>query len=307
MVSISVMINIQDFLKCIKFGDWACSSGRHFYKGRELDLHEILEQSTSFSDDYVQCESIYHMSQLKLPEVVDIRILQGLKDRFYSLVEKHYLKNVKKYGKVIPKIFQADGEEYSNLILNHSSCGASMRAPVLGFINANDHTLFTLSAMTHLHPEAISGSFAIVYAVKKLKESDEFIEECIKGAEIGERTAKNFINSIEKNVKHESISEKIQDVITTENVYSSIKNIRKEGIETRFVVPSSILIAKKAINFNNPKDAISYVVRKSYEIGVDPDTICSISMGMLGSHYDQDIVDEVDSIWKKYPMKSGTF
>jgi len=161
--------------------------------------------------------------------------------------------------------------------------------------------------MTHLHPEAISGSFAIGYAVKKLKEFDDFIEECIKGAEIGEKIANNFINSIGKNVKYVSISKKIQDVITTENVYSSIKNIRKEGIETRFVAPASILIAKKAINLNDPKDAISYVVRKSYEIGGDPDTICSISMGMLGTHYNQDVVDEIDSIWKKYPMKSDTF
>jgi len=296
------MIDIQDFLKCIKFGDWACSSGRHLYRGKELNLHEILKQSTTYSDDYVQCEAIYQMSQWKLPKVVEVRTLEKLKNKFYSLVEGHFLKNQRKYGQVTPKIFQTSGEEYMNLILNHSSCGAAMRAPVLGFIGANDYTLFILSAMTHLHPEAVSGAFAIGYATKKLKESKDFIEVCKKGAENGERVVNNFMKSIGKNVSHVSIHGKIQDVITTKNAYNTIKSIRKEGTETRFVVPSSILIAEKAINLNNPKDAISYVIRESYRIGGDPDTICSISMGLIGAHYNQEIINEIDSIWKKYSL-----
>jgi ADP-ribosylglycohydrolase len=294
------MIGAEDFLRCVRFGDWVCSGAKHRLKGKRKKFNEILKMATGYSDDYTESKAIYDMRNIPIPEKPSISDLEHLKDKFCLHLKDHFLGHKEVYGRTLPEIFKSKGSEYLELIIKHSTCGAAMRAPVLGFIGAGNHRLFCLSAMTHLHPEAVAGAFAVVYSVNALKRSKSFIDYALRGSDIGEGLAEDYLSSVGKGVEYAHLPEIIEKVLSTNEPYSSIKDVKKEGIETRFVVPASFLVVRDALSLDNPESALRYLVEKSFEIGGDPDTICSISTGLASIYYKEKLLEKIDAFWKVY-------
>lgn len=293
-------MKIKDFLRCVRFGDWSCSGGKHRLKGKKRGFQEILRMATGYSDDYVQNKTVYDMCNIQVTEKPTVSDLERLKDEFYSRLKSHFWGHREMYGRTSAKIFQSENSEFLDLILRHSSCGAAMRAPVLGFIGIDNQRLFCLSAMTHLHPEAVAGAFAVAYSVNSLKKSRDFIHQAIKGSHIGENQAKGYIKSVGQDIEYISLSETIEKVLSTNDPYTSIKDIKREGIETRFVVPASIFIARDALLSDNPESALKHSVERSFEIGGDPDTICTMSTAMISAYYQEKILKKIDTLWENY-------
>jgi len=294
--------SVRLYLKSIWFGDTACSGGHHYIKGQQTQFEEILSLSDpGYSDDLIENVAMLNL-HAKIPLNIDLISLKSLCKRFYELIKPHYETASERYSPDYPQLFSAeDLFAYLQVTINHSNCGGAMRSGILGLLGMNDQDIFSLVAMTHLHPEAVAGAFAVssaVHAASLGQSLESVIENAILGAEKGEKMA-----TINFNI---SVHKRIGIVLETKNPYYQVVLDGQEGIETRFVVPAAILIVSQT-NGMSPDKALRQVVEKAFSIGGDPDTIASISMGILGAYMGDDLSNEIDIILANHPqMKSAS-
>jgi ADP-ribosylglycohydrolase len=303
--------NVKLYLKSIWFGDTACSGGQHYIKGQQTSFEGILSLSDpGYSDDLIENLAMLALHDT-IPSHIDLISLKSLCNRFYEFIKPHYVTASERYSPDYPQLFRAEELlTYFQVTVNHSNCGGAMRSGILGLLGMNDQDIFPLVAMTHLHPDAVAGAFAVssaVHAASLGQSLESVIEKAILGAEEGEKMAKTFIDKEDKDRGfNSSVHQRIGMVLETRNPYCQLGLGGQEGIETRFVVPAVILIVSQTKGMS-PDKALRQVVEQAYSIGGDPDTIASISMGILGAYWGDDLSTEIDKVLATRPqMKSGS-
>ena len=74
----------------------------------------------------------------------------------------------------------------------------------------------------------------------------------------------------------------IRRVLKNGDPYQTIESIERDGIETRFVVPAALLCVERALAQAKAGAGVETLITTGLEIGGDPDTICSIGLGLYG-------------------------
>ncbi len=290
----------REFLKFTWFGDLACSSGPHYQRGERRPLEEILtDVEKGHSDDLVENLACWALKD-DLPEEISIPSLFALCHRFRRLIREHYDENPTRYSPDYPDLFAAESlNTYYNVIVDHSNCGGAMRSGLLGYGGVGDGDHLKLISMTHLHPEAVSGAFAVLYAVRAAKEGsppDVIREEALDGARAGTSAVEMLI--VESGYELppvQGIADRMASVFLADDPLWDVDDMETEGIETRFVIPAAVLLALRALE-QTPSSALRYLVEETITIGGDPDTIGSISLGVAGAALGRPLSREIDAL-----------
>jgi len=295
---------VREFLKFTWFGDLACSSGPHYEFGERRPFQEIVtDVEKGHSDDLVENLACWALKE-GLPQELSISSLFELCRRFQGLIEEHYEQMPIRYSPDYPDLFDAETlDEYYRVIIDHSNCGGAMRSGLLGYGGVSDRDHLALVAMTHLHPEAVSGAFAVAYAVRAAKEgssAETIREEAIGGAHAGLAAAEALIAESDYPLPSiGGIAERMERVFAADDPLWSVEDMEAEGIETHFVIPAALLLALRVVE-RPPASPLRYLVEETIAIGGDPDTIGSISMGVTGAYLGESLSTEIDAVLVEY-------
>lgn len=265
-------------------GDLLGSSGEHYEKGHAVTfINSVCRASHTFSDDFMEslamaqmCDTVYSL---------DLATLMKVRDVFYDLLKGHFEKASLTYSPWFRPLFESGTkEEYLKIIAGHASCGAAMRAAVLGAMDIPSATVAPLLFCSHAHPEAVEGGYFVYGFAREAVKGTGFpaaLQAGFKAADEGWALACDFLAGHGLKGEGQRLQPLYDKVRRTEDPYATITDIAEEGIETRFVVPAALSLVERACQLSVDK-GVAHVVEGSLLIGGDPDTICSIAMGLYG-------------------------
>lgn len=303
---------IYDYLQSIWFGDMACSSGKHGVKGIITPLEEILRQKLNlFSDDLIQniaivklWEEISKNPKLKIYGFSNRKNLDVLRKRFVTLVKPYFIQNPAHYGVMFSKLVEHNNNSLK-LTLYNRGCGAAMRAGALSFLDgSNTDSVTDMTAITHLHPEAVAGSFAVnrsIITAREKPDITQIFKRAIEGSQEGLNVSIRLIRSLGLEVpSHSDISKRIQLVLRSDDPYVAMENHKWNWTSAQFVVPAVLIVIKKSLD--NESQLVSSIIQESYRIGGDPDTICSISMGLAYVLKPNQVLEQIHQLIEEYSL-----
>lgn len=273
-------------------GDLLGSSGEHYEKGQAVSfISAACRASHTFSDDFMESLAMAQMYSnpygTTLPELMKVR------DVFYDLLKGHFEKASLTYSPWFRPLFESNTvDEYLKIIAGHASCGAAMRAAVLGALDCDGDVVAPLMLCSHAHPEALEGAYFVYgFAQAAAKGPAGFAEALAAGfkkAEQGWALSCDFLAQHGLEGEGQRLRPLYEKVKQTSDPYATITDIAEEGIETRFVVPAALWLVEQACGLSADK-GVAHVVEGALQIGGDPDTICSIAMGLYGLMGDSDV------------------
>jgi hypothetical protein len=286
-----------DFLRFTWFGDFACSYGEHYVPGAPLPFEQIMKLvNKEHSDDLVENLACWALRD-QVPRAVSLEAWRELCGRFYELIKGHYLENPVRYSPDYPALFAARDEgEYFRVITHHTNCGGAMRSASLGYGGATLDEHLALVGMTHLYPESLAGAFAIYEAVRALKAGGGTAGMWAAAAQASaewEVKAAGLIRGWGGEPQPSRMLQQVRDVQRSGNPAFGITDWYAEGITTRFVIPAAMQIAADALPLG-PAGALRHVVEQGIAIGGDPDTLGSLAMALVGSHFGDALQVEIN-------------
>lgn len=288
------------FLRFTWFGDSACSCGEHYVPGEKRSFEEIMASiNKEHSDDLVENLACWAVRR-DAPAEASPQAWRGLCWKFYDLIREDYEAETIRYSPEYPRLFATSTiDGYLEVIIHHTNCGGAMRSASLAFGGALPSEHEALVGMTHLYPESLAGAMALYGAVLALKEGgamEDAWREAIRGAEFGEAHARELIAGWGKDPGPPGrMADQLLAVHTTADPAHGVKDWRAEGISTRFVVAAAMQVAAEAISLG-PLRGLCHVVEQGIAIGGDPDTIGSMGMALVGAHFQDDLLAEIDRV-----------
>ncbi|MCB9963507.1 MAG: ADP-ribosylglycohydrolase family protein [Rhodospirillales bacterium] len=269
-------------------GDILGSSGEHYTKGHPISFFDACDKaSLSFSDDFMTSLAMHILREDVFSP--DLPGLLAEKEKFFDLIAAHFEALSQTYSPWFGALRNAkEPGPFLDIIYGHGSCGAAMRAAVLAADGVEDEQAFNLLLITHGHTEALEGGMWVKGMADAAIDGRDF-NACLRGARDKSRAARTRAadfhadNGLPSQLETVPPFEQfIQDTLSADDPYATICDIAEEGIETRFVVGAVMHVLRQIWDRGMPEQDIPYLVAKSLEIGGDPDTICSIAMGLYG-------------------------
>lgn len=270
-------------------GDILGSSGEHYAKGSG---HVTLEKAantanTHYSDDFAESLAM-HLLSARRWEPTLLALMAG-RDEFLAIIREHYIAYGLQYSPWAAALFEEKiVDRYGILLANHDGCGAAMRAAALAPHTGIDYdTLLPFFLITHANAQAVEGAYMVwgfARAALARKPYPLCLHQAMIDGEEGRKRAVSFLQREQLPVcRDHSVSAAWKKALDTQDPYVNLKDISKEGVDTHFVVTSAFLILHEIQNGRAEKGKeAAYVVERGLQIGGDPDTICSISMGLAG-------------------------
>lgn len=277
-------------------GDLLGSIGEHYVPGTGVDFATACTgASLSFSDDFMESLAMHAMP--RPPADVTLPMLMEYRDIFLAFIRDHFEAMSLTYSPWFGALFAARTEgEFGDILLKHGSCGAAMRAAVLAQPGADgtvpdDAAVLPYFLMTHAHLEAIEGAYIVLGMARAALAGHDF-SESMKIAEQAGRSGRRLCQGFQAGQgwpvqDFAPLMPQIARVLDSGDAYAPIHNLAAEGIETRFVVPAALLCLRDALDCgpDDPESVrrgVERLVVQGLKIGGDPDTICSIAMGLYG-------------------------
>lgn len=268
-------------------GDILGSSGEHYARGAPVDFATVLRRaSLDFSDDFMESLAMHAMA--RPPAEVNLPVLMQHRDVFHDFIRDHFQAMSLTYSPWFGALFAAKTTvQFADILQKHSSCGAAMRAAILAGRAVDDAALLPCFLITHAHLEAIEGAYAVLGLARAAISGQPFekaLENAASTALSGRRLCQNFQRGQGWEVQDfPPLMPYIARVLDTGDAYGPIHDIAAEGIETRFVVPAAFLCVRRGLECGADAGAgVEALITSGLEIGGDPDTICSIALGLYG-------------------------
>lgn len=264
-------------------GDLLGASGEHYQKGKPISFAEACRiSSLNFSDDFMESLAMHQMRDMAI--AIELSQLMKARDHFHDLIADHFQKMALTYSPWFGALFNAKMTgEYLDILAGHSSCGAAMRAAVMASDNLSNEQALSLFLLSHAHTESIEGGYMVMGMARAFIAGEGFaaaLEQGKAAAAWGRKAVQNFQRNNGLNIQEFApLAQAVDKVLKTGDAYSVISDIAEEGIETRFVIPAALLLVRDAME---SAEGVAHVVTESLRIGGDPDTICSIAMGLYG-------------------------
>lgn len=276
-------------------GDLLGASGEHYQKGNPISFAEACAKSSlNFSDDFMESLAMHLMRDLKIDPTP--AGLMAARDHFHDLIAEHFNRMSLTYSPWFGALFNAATMgDYMDILLAHSSCGAAMRAAVMASDNLSNDQALPLFLLSHANVEAVEGAYLVLGIARAFiggRDFDAALEEGFEAAKFGRQAVRSFQLKNGRPVQDFApIRHALDAVFLRDDPYRSIADIEEEGIETRFVVPAALYLVRNACGFGGTpegvRSGVEEIVTGSLRIGGDPDTICSIAMGLYGLRYPQ--------------------
>lgn len=138
-----------------------------------------------------------------------------------------------------------------------------------------------------------SPDYPRVFATKDLA---EYCRVIVQHSNSGGAMARGFIRQeVGQLPPNGSIEDRMVKVFDSGDPCSGVESMATEGIETHFVIPAAIWVAMQAVDLS-PSSALRHVVEQAIAIGGDPDTVGSIAMGIVGTHFGASLSSEIDTV-----------
>lgn len=290
------------FLRFTWFGDYACSSGAHYFPGSKIPFERALEiVNKECSDDLIENLACWIMKD-SLPREASPAAWRKQCFRLYDLIKDDYLPDPVRYSPEYADLFAGSTEaEYLSVISRTTNCGGAMRSASLAYAGAMIEEHRTLVGMTHLHPEAMAGAGALFAAIRTLSSGgpvDKMWDAAREAAERAEEEAIGLLRSWGQPAVKSRFLGWLQAVRDNRDARWGLTDWKEEGISTRFVVSAAMQIATEAIPLG-PEKGLRHIVEQGLEIGGDPDTLGSMGMALIGAHFGEELHRELDRIIKE--------
>lgn len=267
-------------------GDILGSSGEHYAKGGPIAFSEACRKaSLNFSDDFMESLAMHAMT--RLPGDINLPVLMEYRDVFHDFIKDHFETMSLTYSPWFGALFAAKTTlQFAEILQKHGSCGAAMRAAVLAEGGLDDAAILPYFLITHAHLEAVEGAYAVLGLARAAKAQQGF-EKALETAESTTRSGRRLCQNFQRGQGWDvqdfpPVMPYIRKVLETGDPYLTIHDIAADGIETRFVVPAALLCVRDALAAGGPQAGVDRLVTQALTIGGDPDTICSIAMGLYG-------------------------
>ncbi|MCB9989887.1 MAG: ADP-ribosylglycohydrolase family protein [Rhodospirillales bacterium] len=282
---------VPAFLYFTFCGDLLGSSGEHYEKGRDVSLHDAaFRASHTASDDFMESLAMSLMAGNDYD--LSLSSLMRARDDLYTHLEAHFERFAMTYSPWFRPLFDAATEDaFLAVTAAHSSCGAAMRSGVLGAMDVPPERILPLMLCSHAHAGAIEGAFLISGMARYAAEAQNPGFEAAFDAGLAEAAAgrallADFLETVgmalPEEKKEAEYKRLVDSVFAADDPYATIKDISVEGIETAFVVPAALYLLKGACAAGD-KAGVRHIIEGGLRIGGDPDTICSIAMGLYGA------------------------
>jgi ADP-ribosylglycohydrolase len=290
------------FLRFTWFGDYACSSGEHYFPGGKISFEDALKVvNKECSDDLIENLACWIMKD-SLPHEATPAIWRRLSFDLYELIKGDYDPDPVRYSPEYADLFAAKDEKaYLAVTARTSNCGGAMRSASLAFAGASELEHRALVGMTHMHPEAMAGAYALFQAVKALIAGggvDDMWEAAIAGGKKGEAEATTLLDEWGHLSPGCEFTPWLGNVRKHQDARHGMTDWHAQGISTRFVVSGALQIASKAIPLG-PEKALRHVIEQGLEIGGDPDTLGSMGMALIGAKFGEELHKEMDRVIKE--------
>lgn len=287
------------FLRFTWFGDFACSSGPHYFPGSKTSFEEALNMvNKECSDDLIENLACWVMKE-SLPTKASPQAWQKLAFQLYKLIKDDYEPDPVRYSPEYADLFTAANErEYLGVTTCTNNCGGAMRSASLAFAGASEQEHCTLVGMTHMHPEAMAGAYALFEAIKALRHGgsvDDMWEAAIAGGRQGENQAVILLKEWGHPAPECDFMPWLSNVRKQEDARFGVTDWHAQGISTRFVVSGAMQVAAEALPLG-PEKALRHVIEQGLEVGGDPDTLGSMGMALIGAKFGEALHQEMDRV-----------
>ena len=279
----------QQYIETAWFADHMTSSLPNEVKGHKWKPRELHSRAEGFPSD----------------DVISTLWCAGASDRYESMenltmvpeclpkARKDFLEYVRPYvqafpehwGYSVPGLLKAKPEQADWLAINHRGCGAPMRSGVLASMGeTNIPKGAMLVAVSHFHPDAMAGAFAVWHAGMAALEGGNWgdIEAAaFDGAEEGDFMAHQLHQIMDLPIMpHSQLGDQLMETLRREDPYELVTENR-DYFSARYVTSSALLVAKKKFR---DRDPIMEAIKMAAKLGGDPDTVAVISSGLLQQH-----------------------
>ncbi len=282
-------------------GDILGSSGEHYEKGSgKISLERAAQKALPhYSDDFSESLAMHQLSDRQWN--TDLNSLIKSRDVFLDLIRQHYFAYGAQYSPWAAALFEEKKvDRYGILIARHSSCGAAMRAAALAPHKLSDEQMLPFFLITHANIQAVEGAYIIESFARAAMKGMPY-ETCMQIAEQkaiqARKMAWQFLDENSLPVYRDiDVMDAIKTVLDTGDPYAKISDIKKDGIETHFVVASAFYLLSNLETDRPETNGTRSIIEGGLKIGGDPDTICSITMTLYGFLYPEKAKKELDDI-----------
>lgn len=276
----------QDYLEAVWFADRMTSELPHAQRGKKWSGQELAQMNSPLpSDDTVS--SVWSAQAIPCyPEAATLQDIpplmpQARKD-FLFFVEPYFKAYPDQWGYAVPGLMKANQDQADWLAINHRGCGAAMRAGTLSALDEHSMSKAALLlGVSHLHPDAIAGGFAVWQACAAGKAGGSWADieaAAHDGAEEGDYISHQLHEIMGlPEMPPSELSSNIIETLNSEDPYDLVIEAR-DFISARYVTSAALLVAKKKYRDREP---LLGAIQMSARIGGDPDTVAVISCGIL--------------------------
>ena len=288
-------------------GDILGSCGKHYEKGEDVSLEDAARRAYGhYSDDFAESLAMHQLAHAAWS--CDLESLIKQRDDFLNIIRGHYIAYGMQYSPWAAALFEEKNVgRYGVLLSKHIGCGGAMRAAALAphkHLDAKGVLPFFL--ITHAHAQAVEGAYFIWGMACAILNGADYQDAVVQARDMareGRDMALVFLK--ENNLPHDdtiSVLDACDVVMKTRDPYAAIKDIAEEGIDTHYVVSSALLILDEMNAGKGGDDPAAYLIERGLKIGGDPDTVCSIAMGLAGLLWPDKLKSRLDDI----EIKAGT-
>jgi len=279
----------QQYIETVWFADHMTSSLPNEVRGHKWKARDLHSRSEGFpSDDVIStiwlAGAAGNYADMENLRMVPACLPQARED-FLEYVKPYVEAFPEHWGYSVPGLLKARGDQADWLAINHRGCGAPMRSGVLASLGeTNIPKGAMLVAVSHLHPDALAGAFAIWHAGMAAIEGGNWgdIEAAaFDGAEEGDFMAHQLHDIMRlPKMPPSQLAEQMIETLRREDPYELVTEPR-DYFSSRYVTSTSLLVAKKKFR---DRDPIMEAIKMAAKLGGDPDTVAVISCGLLQQH-----------------------
>lgn len=301
----------QQYIETVWFADHMTSSLPNEIRGHKWKARDLHSRAEGFPSDDVISTVWTANAAGRFEDMENLSMvpdhLPRARENFLGYVRPYVKAFPEHWGYSVPGLLKAKPEQADWLAINHRGCGAPMRSGILASLGeTNIPKGAMLVAVSHLHPDALAGAFAVWHAGMAAIEGGNWSEieaAAFDGAEEGDFMAHQLHEiMVLPQMPPSQLGEHMIETLRREDPYELVTEPR-DYFSARYVTSTALLVAKKKFR---DRDPILEAIKMAAKLGGDPDTVAVISCGILQQHSPDAARECLDRAYQELHTKAFT-